>query len=204
MSNSSRLINHKSEWTLARLIPPCEAQTRGLTFGVDGGVHLGAFLRLVEHVERRLVVRNYFRWDLVVLLEHKRTPRSWRIVLQHKTFVGRHVTRLVFDTIFLSTKGSFTPVIYYRLQTKFAKVMFSKVSCQSTGGSTPRAVTSRADTPPPRRYYGIRSTSGRYASHWNAFLLVVNYCVIYSQFAQTCQRLKVCLHVTFFSQGDRN
>ena len=29
------------------------------------------------------------------------------------------------------------------------------------------------DTPPlPRRYYGIRSTSERYASYWNAFLLL--------------------------------
>ena len=30
-----------------------------------------------------------------------------------------------------------------------------------------------ADSPPPKKigYYGIRSTSGRYASYWNAFLL---------------------------------
>ena len=30
--------------------------------------------------------------------------------------------------------------------------------------------TPRADTPSPFGYYGIRSTSARYASYWNAFL----------------------------------
>ena len=44
------------------------------------------------------------------------------------------------------------------------------------GGCLPGGV---ADTPtrtrgrPPSRYYGIRSTSRRYASHWNAFLFLI-------------------------------
>ena len=106
--------------------------------------------------------------------------------------------------------------IYYRPQTKFAKVMFSQVSVCPRGGVpgqvppppgryTPQAGTPRAGTPPgryapPGRYTprqvhpllgryppagtpqagtlpatvhaGIRSTSGRYASHWNAFLFM--------------------------------
>ena len=113
-------------------------------------------------------------------------------------------------------------IVYYRPQTKFAKVMFSQVSvCPQGGvppgqvhplgrytpqgrdtpwaGTPPRQVhppgryTPLAGTPPrqvqpPGRYpwqvhppgqvhppttvhAGIRSTSGRYASHWNAFLL---------------------------------
>ena len=63
--------------------------------------------------------------------------------------------------------------------------------CLSTGGCLPhtplgrnprgqtppvgrhlRADTPLADTPPPGGYYGIRSRSGRYASHCNAFLLI--------------------------------
>ena len=39
--------------------------------------------------------------------------------------------------------------------------------CLPPGGSASRGV---GQTPPPIRYYGIRSTSGRYASYWNAFL----------------------------------
>ena len=38
----------------------------------------------------------------------------------------------------------------------------------------PRGVGGWAD--PPFGYYGIRSTSGRYASYWNAFLFYVNFC----------------------------
>ena len=93
-------------------------------------------------------------------------------------------------------------VVYYRPQTKFAKVMILHLSLiLFTGGSTwagtpsarytPRAgaplrqVHPPVDTPPagtpgqvhlPRQVHlqalhtGIRSTSGRYASYWNAFL----------------------------------
>ena len=48
--------------------------------------------------------------------------------------------------------------------------------CQ--GGVCPGGLLDQRQTPPqrrgrspPRGYYGIRSTSGRYASHWKAFLL---------------------------------
>ena len=33
----------------------------------------------------------------------------------------------------------------------------------------------RADTPAPEADYGIRSTSGRYASYWNTFLFLTNF-----------------------------
>ena len=69
----------------------------------------------------------------------------------------------------------------YRPQTKFANVMFSQASvCPQRGCSRHWADTPRADTPPGRHtpwsdippvHAGIRSTSGRYASHWNTFLL---------------------------------
>ena len=45
--------------------------------------------------------------------------------------------------------------------------------CQSfcsQGGGVPGQVHPRAGTPPPAMHAGIRSTSGRYASYWNAFL----------------------------------
>ena len=45
--------------------------------------------------------------------------------------------------------------------------------CLSTGGSASRGrgfCIRGADTPTPIGYYLIRSTSGRYASYWNAFL----------------------------------
>ena len=38
------------------------------------------------------------------------------------------------------------------------------------GRYTPRQVPPQASTTPPKVHAGIRSTSGRYASHWNAFL----------------------------------
>ena len=39
-----------------------------------------------------------------------------------------------------------------------------------SGADPPR----EADTPPPEADSGIRSTSGRYASYWNAFLLIIS------------------------------
>ena len=77
-------------------------------------------------------------------------------------------------------------LVYYRTQTKFSKVMFSQVSVCPQGeclphcmlgytpplgpeADTPQADTPPADTPHPV-HTGIRSTNGRYASHWNAFL----------------------------------
>ena len=73
---------------------------------------------------------------------------------------------------------------YYRPQTKFAKVVFSQVSvCPQGGGicpiacwDTPLARDQRQTPPswadaPCKVHAGIRSTSGRYASHWNVFLL---------------------------------
>ena len=88
---------------------------------------------------------------------------------------------------------------FYHPQTKFAKVMFSQVSVCPQGGCLPhcmlgyppgpeadtplgrhppgrhpRVDTPQADTPQadtlPAVHAGIRSTSRRYASHWNAFL----------------------------------
>ena len=84
---------------------------------------------------------------------------------------------------------------FYHPQTKFAKVMFSQVSVCPQGGCLPHCMLGyppgpEADTPlgrhppgrhppgrhPPGRHppctvhAGIRSTSRRYASHWNAFL----------------------------------
>ena len=54
--------------------------TRGLTLGIDGGFHLGPFIRLVERVERLLV--GHLWWVVVILLEHQWTPRSRRIILK--------------------------------------------------------------------------------------------------------------------------
>ena len=56
-------------------------------------------------------------------------------------------------------------IIYYHPQTKFAKVMFLHVSVcpQSTWAGPPGQVH-----PPATVHAGIRSTSGRYVSHWNA------------------------------------
>ena len=77
-------------------------------------------------------------------------------------------------------------VHFYRPQTMFAKVMFLHLSVSHSvhrGGvpgqvpPPPRQVSPRAGTPPgagtppPRLHAGIRSTSRRYTSHWNAFLL---------------------------------
>ena len=71
----------------------------------------------------------------------------------------------------------------YGPQTKFAKVMFSQVSVCPWGGVSaplhagihppgPEADTPLAGTPrhTPPVHAGIWSTSGQYASHWNAFL----------------------------------
>ena len=78
---------------------------------------------------------------------------------------------LSFSSFFLNL-GAF-----YRPQTK---VMFSQASvcprwgrvCLWSGGDLPHT--------PPRGYCGIRSTSGRYASHWNAFSLQIHFREIFS------------------------
>ena len=68
-------------------------------------------------------------------------------------------------------------MLHYRPQTKFAKVMFSQVFVCPQGGvclwSRGREDTNWADTrlgrhPPP----GRQLRSGRYSSHWNAFLFL--------------------------------
>ena len=43
--------------------------------------------------------------------------------------------------------------------------------------------------PPPGRYYGLRSMSGRYASYWNAFLFI---------FYLISKLLDIQLHFTYF------
>ena len=76
----------------------------------------------------------------------------------------------------------FNKIIYYKAHTTSIKY---KSSCEVTVNlkSVPHArlppslvcclqAIERDLTRPPLRYYGIRSTSGRYASYWNAFLLI--------------------------------
>ena len=65
---------------------------------------------------------------------------------------------------------------FCRTQTKFVKVMFlhlpvshSASKGSALGGLHPGGIGQT----PPIGYYGIRSTSGRYASYWNAFLLKI-------------------------------
>ena len=73
-------------------------------------------------------------------------------------------------------------VIFLPPQTEFATVMFSQVSVYPQGGwrlplvggggvadTTPGQTPTWADAP-CAVHAGIQSTSGRYASHWNAFL----------------------------------
>ena len=78
--------------------------------------------------------------------------------------------------------GSWTH--FYLPQTKFAKVMFSQVfvcprgGVSASGGLHPGGggvciggVCIQGGWPDPTMgYYGIRATSGMYASYWNAFL----------------------------------
>ena len=85
-------------------------------------------------------------------------------------------------------------IYHYRPQTKFAKVRLCFYTCLSvilfTGG-VPGQVTPKvhprqvhppgqvhppAGTPPATVHAGIRSTIGRYASHWNAFLFCGSFC----------------------------
>ena len=78
--------------------------------------------------------------------------------------------------------------IYYLLQRSCGKVMFSQACVipsvyrgglhggQHTGGVLPRGLhpggsaSGGLGRPPPLRFYEIRSTSGRHACYWNAFL----------------------------------
>ena len=76
---------------------------------------------------------------------------------------------------------------FYRPQTKFAKVMFSRVS---VWGSLPWGLgihppRDQRQTHTPGGYYGIRSTSERYASHSNAFLFksIFKNTIFYFQFS---------------------
>ena len=75
-------------------------------------------------------------------------------------------------------------VLYYRAQRSWAKVMFLQASViLSTGwggvsasvhaGIPPRS--KHPTLPPPGADAGIRSTSGRYASYWNAFLFRLHF-----------------------------
>ena len=75
------------------------------------------------------------------------------------------------------------------LPAKFAMVMFSQVSVHRgvsaplhTGihplGRHPPAQCMLGYTPPRTVHAGIRSTSGRYASHWNAFLFRIYVCIL--------------------------
>ena len=75
---------------------------------------------------------------------------------------------------------------FYRPQTKFAKVMFLHLSVilftgrglhpegSASGGVCIQGVCIQGGwtDPLPIGHYGIRSTSGRYASYWNTFLLL--------------------------------
>ena len=71
----------------------------------------------------------------------------------------------------------------------WGKVIFLHLSViLFTGGGLPGKVPTRAGTPPgrytprqvplrqvpPAMHAGLRSTSGRYASYWNAFLLIIS------------------------------
>ena len=100
------------------------------------------------------------------------------------------------ETILIFTKLKFYS-LYYRPQTKFAKVMFLQVSvcpqggvCVACGRGEGACVVGGfvwwghawqggrvwqggmrgGGRACHSRYYGIRSMSGRYASYWNAFL----------------------------------
>ena len=90
----------------------------------------------------------------------------------------------------ISQRGRETPTpdfgvrtYYYRPQTKFAKVMFytclsfcSQVGVYMRGGFASRWVCIQGGLadPLPIGYYRIRSTSGRYASYWNAFFFYIS------------------------------
>ena len=54
-----------------------------------------------------------------------------------------------------------------------------QVGTQPPGKYTPRAGT-LCQVHPPAMYAGIRSTSGRYASYWNAFLFIYAFKIIFS------------------------
>ena len=112
------------------------------------------------------------------------------LIFRSGTYFRNETTSQVFNLCLLGKVSSywFHPRFYihfYRPQTKFAKVMFSQVSlCPQWGclplvrrcvwqhPSSPDRHPSWSDTPwadiplPP----GRRSTSGRYTSHWNAYL----------------------------------
>ena len=115
---------------------------------------------------------------------------------------------------------------FYRPQTKFAKVMFLHLSVSHSvhGGSTwagtppgrytPRAGTTPpvqvhtpwAGTPPPpgqvpppsSACWEIRATSGRYASHWNAFLFQNNSQKVLGSFRMKQGMFSMNLFLIFF------
>ena len=133
-------------------------------------------------------------------IHHQRTNQVQTKTIRSRTEVGiliatletRTITRgiqamnqqMVALQVSLSTDSRHN---CYRRQTKFAKVIFSQVSvCPRGGGEsrgclphcilgyTPPPPGPEADTTwgrhPPIMHVRIRSTSGRYASHWNTFL----------------------------------
>ena len=62
---------------------------------------------------------------------------------------------------------------FYRPQRSCVKVMFLHLSVSHSihRGWSPWADTPLGQTPPCTVHAGIRSTSGRYASHWNAYFI---------------------------------
>ena len=111
---------------------------------------------------------------------------------RHTAKVHRNA-HLVFNTIAPSLihcesgyKDHVLPTNIYRPQRSWAKVIFSQASvCRQGGGEgclpqcmlgyTPPRTRPHlgADTPPREADSSIRSTSGRYASYWNAFLFCI-------------------------------
>ena len=102
---------------------------------------------------------------------------------------------------------------FYRLQTKFAKVMFSQVSvCPQGQGCLPHCMLPPEQNPPRSRHHlpesrhplgadtpwsrhlplhsacwEIRATSGRYASYWNAYFFKKKLILFYFLYVCGCQ-----------------
>ena len=56
--------------------------------------------------------------------------------------------------------------------------LFTGCGLHPGGWVSSRGLHRRGVGRPPIRYYGIRSTRGRYASYWNAFLFKENLCLV--------------------------
>ena len=120
----------------------------------------------------------------------------------------------------------------YRPQKKFAKVFLNLSVILFTRGSTSRGICIRWDLhtwgclhpegglhleslgrPKPPGYYGIRSTSGRYASYWNAFLLYLYLYHLFVACDSTCTTCSVsgdsskcqsCPNGKYFTDADND